>query len=99
MRPHDLEAVQSVLRDHQAFIYDRFRITDLLIFGSYARREQTEQSDVDILIRYERAPTLWMIFELREYLSELLGLPVDVVTEKGLNARMRSRVLAEAIKV
>jgi predicted nucleotidyltransferase len=56
-------------------------------------------SDVDILIRYDCAPTLWTIFELREYLSELLECRVDVVTENGLKPRIRSRVLLEAIEV
>lgn len=94
-----LDDIKAVLRQHRALIRDRFRVTDMLVFGSYARQEQTEQSDVDILIFYEKAPTLWMLAELRDYLSSLLGLSVDVVTAKGLKPRIRDRVLAEAVKI
>lgn len=94
-----LEDIRAVLREHQEFVRERFRVTEMRVFGSYARQEQTAMSDVDILISYEQAPTLWMIGELRDYLAEVLGLPVDVVTEKGLKSRIRERVLAEAVSL
>jgi len=87
-----------LLGEHRAQVRD-LRVTEMLVFGSYARREQRAGSDVDILIRYEKAPTLWMLGELREYLSEGLGMPVDVVTEKGLKLQIRERVLVEAVRV
>ena len=91
-----LKDIQDLLREYQGLVRERFRVTEIRVFGSYARQEQTLSSDVDILIGYEQAPTLWMITELRDYLSEVLGLPVDVVTEKGLKPRIRERVLIEA---
>jgi predicted nucleotidyltransferase len=69
------------------------------VFGSYARGVQTEASDVDILVDYEVAPTFVMLVELRDYLSEVFGLKVDIVTKNGLKPRIRDRVLAEAIYV
>jgi uncharacterized protein len=74
-----------------------YRVTEVGIFGSYARQEQTDDSDVDVLIDYHQAPTLFMLVELREYLSDLLGMKVDVVTKNGLKPRIRERVLAEVI--
>jgi uncharacterized protein len=65
------------------------------ILGAYARQEQTDKSDV--LIDYHQAPNLFMLVELREYLSEVLGMSVGVVTKKGLKPRIRERVLAEVI--
>ncbi len=78
---------------------EKYQITELGIFGSYARGEQTEASDIDILVDYEIAPTLIMLIELRDYLSDLFGLKVDVVTKNGLKSRIRDRVLAEAIYI
>jgi predicted nucleotidyltransferase len=69
------------------------------IFGSYARGEQTETSDVDVLIDYEEAPTLFKLVELRSFLSELMGVKVDVVTKNGMKPRIRERVLSEVIFV
>ena len=78
---------------------ERYQITELGVFGSYARGEQTETSDVDILVDYEVAPTFVMLVELRDYLSEVFGLKVDIVTKNGLKSRIRDRVLAEAIYI
>jgi len=54
---------------------------------------------VDILVDYEVAPTFVMLVELRDYLSEVFGLKVDIVTKNGLKSRIRDRVLAEAIYI
>lgn len=94
-----LEDIQNLLREHQDLVQERFRVTEMRVFGSYVRQEQTLSSDVDILIDYEQAPTLWMIGELRDYLSEVLGLPVEVVTEKGLKPWIRERVLMETVSL
>ena len=94
-----LEDITQLLQIHQELLQKRFRVSQMQIFGSYARGQQTINSDLDILIRYDRPPTLWMLGELRDYLTEILGMPVDLVTEKGLKPRIRKRVLAEAVKV
>jgi predicted nucleotidyltransferase len=95
----NLNEIKSLLNEHREILKERFRVSEISIFGSYARGQQTSDSDVDILIGYEQAPTLWMIAELKEYLSELLGIRVDVVTRQGLKSRIRERVLAEAVEV
>lgn len=74
-----------------------YQVTELGIFGSYARQEQTEVSDVDVLIDYDQAPTLFKLVELREDLSNVLGMKVDVVTKNGLKPRIRERVLSEVV--
>ncbi|MDJ1174036.1 nucleotidyltransferase family protein [Roseofilum capinflatum] len=94
-----LEEIKCILQEHQELVRQQFRVTEMRVFGSYARGEQTEDSDVDILIGYERAPTLWMLVELRDYLSEVLEMPVDVVTDGGLKPRIQERVWAEAIEI
>jgi predicted nucleotidyltransferase len=96
---NDLEEIRSILRQHLSVIRQRFRITHLRIFGSYARGQQSSKSDLDLLIGYDKPPTLWMVLELKTYLEDILGMQVDVVTERGLKKRIRDRVLAEAIDV
>lgn len=89
--------VLQVLTQQKPLLLETYRLTRLGIFGSYARGEQTEESDIDVLVDYEKAPTLWRLIELRDYLSELFAIKVDVVTRNGLKARIRERVLAEVI--
>jgi len=67
------------------------------IFGSVARGDADEQSDLDLLVDMESGRSLFDLGGLLTDLEELLGYPVDVVTEKGLKDRIRSHVLSEAI--
>ncbi|MGB0560688.1 MAG: nucleotidyltransferase family protein [Spirulinaceae cyanobacterium] len=95
----NLDEIKSLLQEHRTVLRKQFRVTALSIFGSYAKGQQTRESDVDILIEYEQAPTLWMIAELKDYLGNVLGLRVDIVTRNGLKKRIRERVLAEAVEI
>ena len=67
------------------------------VFGSVARGEADEKSDIDILVDLEPGRSLFDLGGLLMDLQELLGHQVDVVTERGLRERIRSRVLKEAV--
>lgn len=92
-----LEELRQILSPQKESLCEKYQITRLGIFGSYARGEQTASSDVDFLVDYETAPSLLKLIDLKYYLSELLELEVDIVTKNGLKSRLRDRVLAEAI--
>ncbi len=67
------------------------------IFGSVARGVADAQSDIDILVDMEAGRSLLDLGGLWSDLNDLLGVKVDVVTEKGLRKRIRERVLEEAV--
>ena len=67
------------------------------IFGSVARGEADEKSDIDILVELESGRSLLDHAALQIELEALLGCKVDVATERGLRARIRDRVLQEAV--
>jgi predicted nucleotidyltransferase len=67
------------------------------VFGSVARGEADEQSDIDLLVDMEPGRTLLDLGGLLMDLQALLGHNVDVVTKRGLKPRIRERVLAEAV--
>jgi predicted nucleotidyltransferase len=69
------------------------------VFGSVARGDADTASDVDFLVDFEPGRSLLDLAGLLIDLEDLLGHPVDVVTEPGLKARIRQRVLAEAVPV
>jgi uncharacterized protein len=73
--------------------------TNLRIFGSVARGDDTPTSDLDLLIDLEPNRSLFDLGGLAMDLQNLLGCPVDIVTEKGLKQRIRDRVLQEAINL
>ena len=67
------------------------------VFGSVARGRADDRSDIDFLVNLEPGRSLLDLGGLLMDLQSLLGRPVDVVTERGLKARIRSRVLEEAV--
>ena len=69
------------------------------IFGSFARGEANEASDIDFLVEMEPGRSLLDLGGLQVELESLLGRRVDVVTVRGLKARIRSTVLREAVLV
>ncbi len=87
-----LEALKPTLRK-------RFKVETIDIFGSYARGEQTEKSDLDILVTYSEMVDLLLVAELRRYLRRKLHIKVDVISKKYLNKYIKDQVLAEAIPV
>ena len=67
------------------------------VFGSVARREDDEKSDIDLLVNMEHGRSLLDLCGFLIDLEELLGGNVDVVTENGLRERIKERVLKEAV--
>lgn len=72
---------------------------NLRLFGSVARGEDTEQSDIDFVVSLEPGRTLMDLVRLEQRLEQLLGRPVDVVTELGLAESVRTTILREAVDV
>lgn len=91
--------VLGLLRTHKSTLVQRFRITALALFGSFARDQASDQSDIDILIRFEGPTTSRNYFGAQFYLEDLIGRQVDLVTEKALRPELRPHVEREAIHV
>ena len=77
----------------------RFGVKSMGIFGSYVRGEQRTDSDLDILVDYNKLPSLFEFIRLEDYLSQFAGVEVDLVMEDGLKPRIGERLLQEVIRV
>ena len=73
-------------------------VASLYIFGSVARGNEGAKSDVDILVRFSKPVGLFEFLEVKSYLKDLPGVPVDLVTEDALKPQLRERILAEAVR-
>lgn len=90
------DQILSVLREHQPEL-DSLGVSSLALFGSVARDEAGPESDVDILVEFDRPVGLFEFVRLQMRLEVLLGLPVDLVTPDALRQTMRDRILGEAV--
>jgi uncharacterized protein len=90
----------SILQKYRTEILDlaaRHGATDMRVFGSLARGEGTENSDLDLLVELEAGRSLLDLVGLKQDLEDLLHRSVDVVTERALSPYLRERVLSEAV--
>ena|SRR5712692_1678016 len=89
----------SVLRKHLPELQERYGVRSLGIFGSFVRGEQRQRGDLDVLVEFDRAPTLFGFIDLRDYLTDLLGVKVDLVMKSALKPAIGRHILAEVVSV
>ena len=75
---------------------DRHKAENLRVFGSVARGEANERSDVDLLVHFRDGASLFDLIDLKEGAEKLLGVAVDVVSDGGLSPYLKDRILNEA---
>lgn len=83
-------------RDAIRAIALRHRVTNVRVFGSTVHGDDTEESDLDILVEPTPETTLMDIARIELELGQLLGVPVDVLTPKSLSPKFRDQVIAQA---
>jgi predicted nucleotidyltransferase len=93
------QQVLSTLQAQRAALNERFGVARLTLFGSVARDEAIEGSDVDLLVEFDRPVGLFLFLELQNHLETLIGCAVDLGTPESLKPRLRARVMAEAVHV
>jgi predicted nucleotidyltransferase len=74
-------------------------VASIALFGSYVRHEERPGSDLDVLVAFDQAPGLLEFVELENYLSDALGVKVDLVMQESLKPRIGKRILSEAVPV
>ena len=96
-RKVELARAKRILRQHLPEMRERYFVKSLGVFGSYVRGDQKKRSDLDLLVEFEQAPSLFKYVELENHLSELVGIKVDLVMKKTLKPYIGQRILAEVV--
>lgn len=96
-----LAQIQQILEAQKPYLHAKYGVKVIGVFGSYVRNEQRPDSDVDILIELERPSRISLIglVELEDYLSETLGVQVDIALKKNLRKRIGKRILDEVVPI
>lgn len=91
--------VMAELRAMLPYLRREFGVRTLALFGSVVRSEASPTSDVDLLVTFETTPGLLRMMTLEQFIADVLGRPVDLVTRAGLKPSIGDRVVAEAQEI
>ena len=87
--------IENIIKSNRSTLFMKYHLKELGIFGSYLRNEQKKESDLDVLVEYEKTPGFFSFVQLEEELSKLLGIQVDLVMKSSLKPHIGKRILAE----
>jgi predicted nucleotidyltransferase len=95
----DVDQIRPLILERKEEIRKEFKAEIVGVFGSYARGEENEKSDIDFLVRFNEGATLFDLVGLGYYLEDLFGIPVDIVSERAIHPMMKENILKELISV
>jgi predicted nucleotidyltransferase len=94
-----LEEIRIIIGKNRDMLSEKYGVAVVGIFGSYVRGEQREKSDIDLLVDILRPISLLEIVGAEIYLSEILGIKVDLVPKRDVREELRETILAEAVPI
>lgn len=95
----EVEKIIEKLKEVKPELERSYFVKEIGVFGSYVRDEQTENSDIDILIDYNRGMTLFTISDLQDFLEKIFNKKVDIAFKRSLRPRIGQRILSEVIYI
>jgi predicted nucleotidyltransferase len=93
-----LDEIKIILKEHKEELKQDYMVKSIGIFGSFARGEQEDRSDVDLLVDFYE-PVGWEFIDLIEHLETILDMKVDLTTTPALKRQIRDTVLEELVPV
>ena len=94
-----LKEILETLRQQIPLLMEHYGVEKLEVFGSYVRNEQNKDSDLDMLVTFREEPSLLTYIAIENYLSDLLGVKVDLVMKDSLKPKIGEQILSEAVPV
>ena len=91
--------ISTTLHKSLNFVRKRYHVNKLALFGSHARGEGHEDSDIDILVDFAPGADLLDLSGLKLYFEDIFGRPVDVVPRRAIREELREAILADAIDI
>jgi predicted nucleotidyltransferase len=91
--------VRRKLQELRTQLEEEYQVDSIAIFGSYVREQQRPDSDLDVLVTFSTPPDLFQFIRLEDFLSDELGVQVDLVMKDTLKPRLGEQILHEAVPV
>ena len=90
------ESIKETIKRFKPILREKFKVKEIGIFGSYVRGEESEESDVDILVEFSE-PIGWEFIDLMEFIEKILGKRVHLATVRALKPQLREKILTEVV--
>ncbi len=90
-----VDRYKEILRNEMPYLRHKYHIAEVGLFGSFVREENKNSSDLDILVEFEEYPSAFEYIDLEDYLSQKLGVKVDLANKETLKKYIGKRILAE----
>ena len=94
-----IDDIKSKIKENEQFLQDKFNVRYFLLFGSYAKGNQTADSDIDLLVEFKKTIDMFDFIDLQEYLQNIFGKKVDLGTKRSLKRFIKKKILDEAIAI
>ncbi|MHA1947273.1 MAG: nucleotidyltransferase family protein [Candidatus Hodarchaeales archaeon] len=95
----EISELKEKIKEELEYIQEKYKVRDIGIFGSYVRGDAIKESDIDILVTVDPSIDLLAFIELEYYLSEKLGIKVDLVMKDALKPYIGKQILKEVIYI
>lgn len=95
----NVKKIENLLRELKPILRKKFNVKEIGIFGSYLKGQATEESDLDILVDFNKSISLLKFIEMENYLSDRVGIKVDLVMKDALKPRIGKIILKEVVNV
>lgn len=89
-----LEELKQIIEHHRPVLEEKYKVKSIAVFGSYARGEQTQESDVDVMVEFTE-PVGFLFIHLADYLEEILGVKVDLITPEAIKPNRREYIMRD----
>ncbi|MHA1911374.1 MAG: nucleotidyltransferase family protein [Candidatus Kariarchaeaceae archaeon] len=93
------EEIIMIIKHELPFLRTTFHVKSIALFGSYARNEQTEESDLDLLVEFSQPVDFFELFDLEDFLSQKTGVKTEVVTYRALKDLVKETIEGDLIHV
>lgn len=95
----DIEDLKEILREHKKKLEKEYGVKEIGVFGSYSKKQEKITSDIDVLVEFRQPIDLLTFVNLKNYLSDLLDINVDLVMKKALKPKIGERILKEVVYI
>ena len=93
-----LQEIKSILRKHKHYLFTEYPIKSIAIFGSFARKEQNDESDLDLMVEFNGKIGIRFI-DLADEIENLTGFKIDLISRKGIKDKYYQSIQSDLIYV